>query len=235
MDKIISARTARTAAFNKNADDPGNIIQRYHQAVEPSKLAEYGAAQIPVATHNKNMDRIAAHAIRLLPPALSNMLNAQGHLRASRARRNADEFLDGHRHAYMTRAIDNRPCLPQDIAEKINDHLSKGLIQCRKFECEENADMVIFGQIGQERNIDNLAYILRNYDNYDAIQNNDRGITHKTEGQILGYSDQDIDLFQGQTSFGKMHNFILNHTHEIRRDIRQGLMKEMGPQWNRNP
>lgn len=120
--------------------------------------------------------------------------------------------------------------------EEINNHLSKGLIQYQKFVCEENSDMVIFGQIGQEKNMDDLAFLLRNYGNNDgAIDNNDRSLTHLSEGQILGYSDQDIKLFQNRASFSNLHRFVLKHTQDLRRDIRQGLMKEMGSRWDRNP
>ena len=80
-----------------------------------------------------------------------------------------------------------------------------------------------------------LATILREYDK----PNNERSLPPETEGQLLGYSDADIDFWlhgqQRRAEWGPVRSFLMENTNSIRRDIRVAMMKEAGPEWTRNP
>jgi hypothetical protein len=115
------------------------------------------------------------------------------------------------------------------LREKLDDMTAAGTIQCHKTVCTVNHDMVIYGQPGQEENMAQLATILLHYDSPDSPYPPQR------EGEILGYSDRDIQLWLKGWGDNPVMTFALQQTQDMRRDLRTAIMKEAGPQWARNP
>ena len=108
LDMIASAKTALTTDLNKGRDHSDKAFQKFCQAVAPSKLAGYGYTQPPINAHEDRLFKTASQALRLLPSALSGTLNAQSLLTKAIERKNAQEFIDGHRQAYIALAVHDR-------------------------------------------------------------------------------------------------------------------------------
>lgn len=235
LDDISSThKTMWESAYKGNNDEEAERKWRNH--VREHKIATYDEASSPISNLKKVFFKAAYMAADLIPKPIENSLNIKSNIRTRLTRLNVEEFLDGKRDVLNARDY-KIPTLdiPPDLAEQLNHKVEDGQIQCKKTDCTVNSDMIIFGQPGQEKNMDDLSFILKTaYFDNEALKHNTRGLTQQSEGQILGYSDQDIKYYQHRASFSRLHQFALNSTHEIRRDIRIGLMKEMGSSWNRN-
>lgn len=208
---------------------------KWHAYSQDLNMAEHDWPTLPVDGMKKAFYQATQKVADFIPESLERLFGIKRDLHTRLTRLNVEEFLEGTRSVLNARHFGSHTNIPHDLAVQLNHKVESGQIQCRKMDCSINGDMVIFGHPGQEKNMDDLAFILHNYHNHEAREHNTRGLTPQSEGQILGYSDQDIEYFHNRASFSNLHRFVLDHTHEIRRNIRIGLMKEMGSQWNRNP
>lgn len=236
-DRAARTYTQFMSGLYSRHDISPSIVKKFNALREDTKIAGDNLEQPPLNKTHHTLYTMGLRATRILPTALEENLSLRRKLMSRLPYVNAQEFLAGHRHAYIARQYDtHHSSIPTTLKDRFEEKVEQGLIQCKRFEYEINADMVIFGQTGQEKNMDDMAYILSHpHQDQNPIDNNTRGLTHLSMGQILGYSDQDIKYFQGRVSFSNLQCFMLDHTHQLRRNIRIGLMKEMGPQWNRNP
>lgn len=177
-------------------------------------------------------DKFAMKAMEFLPllPAQIDR-KKENYLHESRMR----DFFEGRRDAFVIESHMN-PHLEQSAhAERLTHLLEGGDIECRVVHCAINADMVIVGQPGQEKNMDDLAFILHHYGDKEALKNSTRGLGPESEGKILGYSDADVDYWLNRSSYHPAFRTMMDETYDLRKTIRVGLMKEMGPSWNRTP
>ncbi len=55
------------------------------------------------------------------------------------------------------------------------------------------------------------------------------------DGEILGYSDADLDLWRNGWPQNPLTTFRLKATQDVRRNLRHTLMEQAGPNSTRNP
>lgn len=177
-------------------------------------------------------DKFAMKAMEFLPLPPSQIDRKKAtYLHESHMR----DFFDGRRDAFVVESHMN-PHLEQSAhAQKLTHLLERGDIECHEVSCALNADMVIVGQPGQEKNMDDLAFILHHYGDNEALKNDTRGLGPESEGKILGYSDTDVDYWLNRNSYSPAFQTMMDETYDLRKTIRVGLMKEMGQSWNRTP
>ena len=146
--------------------------------------------------------------------------------------KDAADFINGEHNVLIVPNYMEKFLARQGLTDEFNARVNDGRIIARTVECEAHFDMVVFGQPGREADMNTLAIILR--DGYAGKPLPDH-IDDHAEGRILGYSDRDIDAFENRMTAQKEMNWLLQRTHETRREIRHALMKEAGPNWSRNP
>lgn len=146
--------------------------------------------------------------------------------------KNREEFMQGRRQNYILPAFAADKILGDQTPTPLGEMVQDGHITCTAVECMINSPMIIFGQPGQEENMAALVPILQNGYNGKEIDDPTQ------EGNILGYSDTDIDYWLNRSSYeekwGPALTTIMQYTNEARRNIRVALMKEAGPAWPRN-
>lgn len=235
IDALSEIHKEMTTSLLSDKTPPVSVREKFSRAVEQTNLAGFHMESRPVNARNRAITDITLKLAQHLPPSIEKHLNLRNTAFSRLPHMNAQEFLAGERQAYVARQIGDWETTPPDLQEDFHRKQEQGLIQCRKTDCVVNNTIVVFGQNGQEKNMEDLACILREYNEQKTPEMDARGLTPLSEGQILGYSDRDIEFFQNRASFSNLHRSLLYYTDSIRRDIRIGLMKEMGPQWKRNP
>lgn len=235
IDDISTTCKEYIEATNPGEPAPEAISQKYRKLRNEYGLTEYEARRPPLGILGRRLYEASENILQHVPQWLERNLQLEHKLSTLFSNVNVREFLDGKRQGFFVRVIDSETILPLNLREQLDKRHSQGAIQCTTFDCSNNSDMVIFGHPGQEENMDDLAFILRQPWDYDLSKLESRGLTPGSLGKILGYSDDDVALWMGQYKMSRVTKTLLSYTNGMRRDIRFGVMKEMGPDWSRNP
>lgn len=102
-----------------------------------------------------------------------------------------------------------------------------GTIQHHSITRDISTAYMIYGQHGQEENMERLEQLNRQAADPDDPKN--------SFAAILGYSDRDEDYFANRDTMPFLKNYLLEKTAPLRRDLRIQMMLNEGPNWKRNP
>lgn len=171
-------------------------------------------------------ENIAVNALKKIPIIKDNFwlkLGLKNHVLTS----NMEEFIEGQRRAYCVKMHSMDSEKKSGLHNIFESMVTAGRIARKDVTYTHQNDMTIFGQPGQEENVAALAFMLENYDS--------SAFAPEQEGEILGYSDADIKLWNNGWPKNAALTFLMKATQAARRDMRHAAMKEAGPNWSRNP
>lgn len=123
------------------------------------------------------------------------------------------------------------------ILDEGQHHITSGKIIYFKEFLDYKEDFLIYGQPGQEDNLERLGHLTQNlYSTAHEKTHEELVEGAREEGRLLGFSDRDTDLWcSGAADINPITKFLLINTNPFRRKIRQDLMLQSGPNWQRNP
>lgn len=226
-------------ALRDNTVTAPNALQDAITTLRDSKIAspaEY--ARIDLLNI---FERSALTALNNMPSLLRQQFPDNRKIEQHLRRKNVQEFVEGRRSDMILPPHHFRQSVfgkgDFSAMRRLDQLEQDGQITCAEIECPHNDVIVLFGQPGQEDNMAELGKILGII--YDKPGKHAETVPPQREGQLLGYSDADINLFQrGEhpfTALGWVGRQIMQYTQNSRRDLRVAMMKEAGPNWSRNP